>query len=1616
MSATKIWSRDLSAVNLQSNNFITNSFTSNSIITNDLSATKIWSRDLSSINLQANTAIISPGNLGIGLTNPDAPLHLAGYIKVGTNTDPPVPDNNNTYLFNQLNVGPTIRGFRFEVQTNGSNQRLRIDENGNVGIGTTSPAYKFDVSGETRIQSNNIRYGIQAGQTNQGSFGIAVGFQAGQFNQQMNSIAIGYNAGISNEAFNSISIGTDAGKYSQGENSVSIGKSSGFTKQGFHAVAIGNEAGITLQGFHSVAIGDRASSANYAVSVGQFAGNSNQGAYSIAIGTESGQNRQNTEAIAIGRRAAQNDQSGNCIAIGNGAGRNNQYLYSIAIGSSAGSVNQKANSVAIGDGAAENNQGTFSVSVGGSAGRNNQRSMAVAIGYNSGNTTQGIGTVAIGTEAGYTTQQDYAVAIGYKAGFGTQGSGAISIGYQAGFTGQGIQSVAIGDAAGYTRQGNYSVAIGLRAGGTNQNIYSVAIGYQAGGSNQSSGAVAIGINAGQTIQGLNTVAIGNSAGLASQGNNATAIGNGAGSNSQGNEAIAIGTGAGSGSQGAFSIGIGTNCGAVSQSAGAIAIGNQTGKNTQSQYGIAIGYNNAEFRQGTQAIAIGTFAGRYDQSANSIALGTSAGFTGQRSGAIALGFNAGISNEGINAIAIGTESGKYSQSSNAIAIGVQAGFTGQGVESIAIGNLAGRINQTANSIIINATGQDLSAIDISGLYIAPIREGREIFMLTYNTNNKEIRYTQDISLNNLQIFNRSIISDLSATKIWSRDLSAVNLQSTTAIINDLSGTKIWTKDLSSTNFNTNNFTTDSFTANIIITSDLSATKIRTIDLSSTNIDISGSLNTNLITIPLLSGNISLSFNNIVYDIKYSNYYNSFFVCGDFTTITDNDNNIYNTTRIAAINTINGRVSNLLNGIGPNEPRIMAIDDISGILYVGGLFVSVNGNSTIRYLTRWDGSTWSSIGTTLADAVTSNPSCVALYFNPNTKILYAGGRFTSIGGVNTNSVAQYNSITNTWSNLGTVSAGADVRCEGLDFSANKLYVCGSFTTIYNTSVNKVAVYDTITPGWSGIGSGIGTTLGEFPKSIKYISNTAIYIGGTFQTVNSGGSTNASFVAVWNGSTWANVGGYRGFNNPCNIINPDNLGNIYFGGDFTSINLTTTPTISAPFIAKFNGTNWIPTNGLPGSCQSIYINNNNIVYAGGQNYVRYYYDTLNPISINHIEQINDVIIENTNYDLRSELLLFKGNLDSTTGELDRIRLRSSSIAFDTFTNGTTITNRKIENIRMYIDNNGNIGVGTTQPQYTFDLSGEARISSNNIRYGLNAGNNNQGTNAIALGVQAGFTGQGSGTVAIGFNAGISNEGINSIAIGTDAGKYAQGSSAIAIGNSSALSGQSNRAIAIGNQAGNIRQGTNAIAIGFQAGLNNQRAHSIVIDACGNGTGGFPTINGDISGACYIRPIREAPTYASYRTLMYNDLSNELVYSRSTTTQSKTFVIDHPIYYDRHLVHSCLEGPEVGIYYRGSAIFNDNIDELAIPLPNYVKSFAYGYTVSLTPKSYNGPNIFHLSATDVIDGKFTVYRLPLLGKETLEQKCRFDWMVMAKRGDINVEPYKKDVIVKGDGPYKYI
>lgn len=130
-------------------------------------------------------------------------------------------------------------------------------------------------------------------------------------------------------------------------------------------------------------------------------------------------------------------------------------------------------------------------------------------------------------------------------------------------------------------------------------------------------------------------------------------------------------------------------------------------------------------------------------------------------------------------------------------------------------------------------------------------------------------------------------------------------------------------------------------------------------------------------------------------------------------------------------------------------------------------------------------------------------------------------------------------------------------------------------------------------------------------------------------------------------------------------------------------------------------------------------------------------------------------------------------------------------------------------------------------------------------------------------------------------------------------------------------------------------------------------------------------------------------------------------TGPADKTFIIDHPTDTDRYLVHACIEGPESAVYYRGQSEIKDGEDSNQISLPHYVSKLASDFTVQITPifTGRRRPQI-NYEVTEVSDGVFTVYGEP--GK--------FFWHVYGKRADIVVEPYKKDVIIKGQKPYTWM
>ena len=304
------------------------------------------------------------------------------------------------------------------------------------------------------------------------------------------------------------------------------------------------------------------------------------------------------------------------------------------------------------------------------------------------------------------------------------------------------------------------------------------------------------------------------------------------------------------------------------------------------------------------------------------------------------------------------------------------------------------------------------------------------------------------------------------------------------------------------------------------------------------------------------------------------------------------------------------------------------------------------------------------------------------------------------------------------------------------------------------------------------------------------------------------------------------------------------------------------------------------------------------------------------------------------------------------------------------------------------GSIAIGT-EASNNHNTSSDSGI----VSIGFHAGRYNQKANTIAIGSYAGVNSQGINAIAIGSGAGNTNQYDNAIAIGFHAGLTTQGTGAIAIGYNAGSTNQGLNAIAIGYNAGNTDQGTSSIAIGFLAGQTSQHENSIILNASG------VALNSKTSNAFYVDPIRSA-TFSN--VLYYDTTSKEITYG------AKSFIIDHPLDENKYLVHACLEGPESGVYYRGQGEITNNIST-NIKLPNYVSKLASNITINITPiyDPLNKENKnLEVSEYNNSNNSFDVY-----GKNS-----KFYWIVYGERKPLISEQNKDDVIIEGNGPYKWI
>jgi uncharacterized repeat protein (TIGR03803 family) len=167
--------------------------------------------------------------------------------------------------------------------------------------------------------------------------------------------------------------------------------------------------------------------------------------------------------------------------------------------------------------------------------------------------------------------------------------------------------------------------------------------------------------------------------------------------------------------------------------------------------------------------------------------------------------------------------------------------------------------------------------------------------------------------------------------------------------------------------------------------------------------------------------------------------------------------------------------------PYDVYALACDKI-GNLYAGGVFRTAGGVNATD-IAKWNGSTWSALGSGLINYIVDALACDT---NGN---LFAGGDFETAGG--SLCIAEWNG--STWSALGT-GMNDDVLSLAFDSFGN-LYAGGVFSTAGGVSANRIAKWNG--SSWSALGSGMsgGDGTGYTDQGANFFGPTvnALAVGG-------------------------------------------------------------------------------------------------------------------------------------------------------------------------------------------------------------------------------------------------------------------------------------------------------------------------------------------------------------------------------------------------------------------------------------------------------------------------------------------------------------------------------------------
>lgn len=256
-----------------------------------------------------------------------------------------------------------------------------------------------------------------------------------------------------------------------------------------------------------------------------------------------------------------------------------------------------------------------------------------------------------------------------------------------------------------------------------------------------------------------------------------------------------------------------------------------------------------------------------------------------------------------------------------------------------------------------------------------------------------------------------------------------------------------------------------------------------------------------------------------------------------------------------------------------------------LIAGGNLTSAGGIE-VKNIARWDGSSWSALGSGLEylESPTRTFCYSMIVYNGE---LIAGGWFNQAGGVSRYNLAKWNG--STWLSMGD---GANGAVSDMVIFGNDLIISGGFTIVNGVDANGIAKWD-------------GTQWQQMGSPTTALSNPTIFRGELLTTAVPS-SQGDPWLFRWEGSDWEPLesdlaGEYSaGYVYVLSVHN----GDLIAGGNFTEIG-----GVAAQNIARWDGTNWYPIgSGHPYTVDAIITYNGELCIGG--NIPSYIKSDINPV----------------------------------------------------------------------------------------------------------------------------------------------------------------------------------------------------------------------------------------------------------------------------------------------------------------------------------------------------------------------------------------------------------------------